>query len=82
VFTLIFWKAIAERGLKTFVEAWAAALVADAGGLIDADWIGSLSIAGMATLIAVLLNIGVGLSTNGSPSLGDAEKLSPVSVKP
>jgi hypothetical protein len=82
VFTLIFWKAIAERGFKTFVEAWAAVLVTGGIGIHDTDWLGSLSIAGLATLIAVLLNIGVGLSTNGSPSLGDAEKLSPVSVKP
>lgn len=75
MWTWRFWKAIIERSFKTFVEAWAAALATGFIGIHDADWIGSLSIASLATLIATLLNIGVSLGTNGSPSVGDAEKL-------
>jgi len=76
MWTFAFWKAIFERGFKTFVEAWAAALLSGAVGIHDADWLGSLSIAGLATLIAVLLNTGVALGTDGGPSVGNVEKLS------
>lgn len=75
MWALLFWKAIFERAVKTFVEAWAAALTTGAVGLHNADWLGSLSIAGMATLIAVLLNIGVSIGTNGTPSVGNVERL-------
>lgn len=77
MWTLIFWKSITERALKTFVEALAAALVVSGTTLGGVDWLGSLSIAGLATLIAVLLNVGVSLGTDGGPSVGNVEKLSP-----
>ena len=54
IFTRGFYKDLAERAIATFAQAFAAILIAGGTGLIDADWIGSLSAAGMATLLAVL----------------------------
>ncbi len=53
-----FWRGAAARGVKTFAQALAAILTASGAGLLDADWVGALSAAGMAGLLAVLMNIG------------------------
>lgn len=74
MWTKAFWKAIAERAIKTFAEALAAALVINQLTPANIDWIASFHIAGVAALIAVLLNIGTAKATDGSPSLAD-EKL-------
>ena len=51
-------KRLAVKGVKTSAQTLGAMLAASGAGLVDADWIGSLSTAGMAGLIAVLMNIG------------------------
>jgi hypothetical protein len=76
MFTVAFWKAAAERALKTFAQAFAAFLVADATGILDIDWVKGASIAGLATLLSVLTSIGSDAMTSTSgPSLTDAETL-------
>lgn len=55
-----FWKNVAERAVKTFAQSLGAIFVADGTGLLDTDWTGSLSMAGMASLISVLMTVGGG----------------------
>lgn len=58
MWTLTFWKDAVERALRTIAGAEAAALTAAGTGLIDANWAGSLSMAGMAGLLSLLLSLG------------------------
>lgn len=48
------------KAFRTFVQTLAGILSASGAGLIEADWAGSLSAAGMAGLIAFLMNAGDG----------------------
>ena len=75
MFTIAFWKAAAERALKTFAQTAAAILVAAGTGLLSADWVGVLSVAGMAAVVSLLTSIASGAATDGSPSLTSAEVL-------
>lgn len=78
MFNVKFIRAAAERALKTFAQALAAALLVDGGSLLDADWSTALSLAGMAAILSVLTSFGSDALTKGSgPSLTDAEVLSP-----
>jgi hypothetical protein len=53
-----FWKATAERAVRTFAQALAAVLVAGATNLLDVDWAAALGTAGLATVLAVLTAVG------------------------
>lgn len=69
MFTSSFWKALAERGLKTFAQALAALLVAGATNLLEVNWSSVLATAGITTLASVLTTIGSGAITGGNASL-------------
>lgn len=58
MWTLTFWKDAIERAVRTVAGAEAAAFAAAGTGLIDANWAGSLSLAGMAGLLSLLLSLG------------------------
>lgn len=58
LWTLAFWKGLAERAIKTFAQALGGLLVGDTVGLLDVDWTASLSVAGLITLASVLTSIG------------------------
>jgi hypothetical protein len=74
--TTAFWKAAAERAIKTFAQAFAAFLVADATGILEVDWVKGASIAGLATLLSVLTSVGSDAITSApGPSLTDVEHL-------
>ena len=75
MWTTDFWKACLERLVKTFCQAGVAALVASGTGLIGTDWVGVLSVAGMAAVVSLLTSIGSGTITGGNPSITDAEIL-------
>ena len=75
MWTADFWRAVAERALKTFAQAAAAMLIAAGTGLLEADWVTVASVAGMAAVVSVLTSIGSGAVTDGSPSLTNAETL-------
>ncbi|PJN38992.1 holin [Streptomyces sp. CB02959] len=62
--TSAFWKATAERAVRTFAQALVAILGANATGIVDADWPGALSAAGMAAALALLTAI----ATSGGPT--------------
>ncbi|MBP3044900.1 holin [Arthrobacter jiangjiafuii] len=76
MFTLAFWKATFERGIKTLAQSAAALLVGDGLGLLTVDWVTVGSVAGLAAVISVLTSIGTGAITDGSPSASTAETLS------
>jgi len=54
VFTKAFLKDAAERVLRTFAQAWVALLAAGQGGLLHVSWLATLSVAGLAALVALL----------------------------
>ncbi|MEV5610071.1 holin [Streptomyces sp. NPDC052225] len=58
IWTIGFWKATAERAIRTFAQALAAVLVAKATNLFEVDWPAALGTAGLATLLAVLTAVG------------------------
>ena len=55
---------IAERAVKTFAQTEAALLTAAGTGLLDTDWLTSLSVSGMAALLSVLTTIGQDYATS------------------
>jgi hypothetical protein len=76
IWTGAFWKAAAERAVKTFAQTEAALLTAAGTGLLETDFRVSLSVSGMAAVVSLLTSVGSDLVTNGDgPSLTDAEVL-------
>ncbi|MEU5435382.1 holin [Streptomyces sp. NPDC020719] len=71
MFTKAFWKATAERAIRTFAQSLAAVLTAGATNLLDVDWKAALATAGMATLLSILM--AVGSSGLGRPGPGLTE---------
>lgn len=78
IFTGAFWKATAERAIKTFAQTAAAILtVAGVSGVLDADWEGVLSAAGLAAVLSVLLSVAGNAATKTGPSFTDSEQVVP-----
>ncbi len=73
MFGTYFWKATAERAVKSFAQSLLAILSASSLGLLDVDWVTSLSTAGMATVLSLLSS--VASSRVGSP--GDPSTVPP-----
>lgn len=64
-----FWVSAAERAAKTFAQALLSSLIIFTG-VLDVDWVNSLSAAALATLVSVLSSIvSAGVGPDGSPSL-------------
>ncbi|WP_424891779.1 holin [Streptomyces sp. XH2] len=61
--TAAFWAATFERVVRTFAQSLLAVLGASATGVLDADWVGALSAAGLAAVLALLTAI----ATSGGP---------------
>lgn len=68
MWTKQFWGALVERAVKTIAQAAVAFIAAGATGLFDIDWVGLVSVAGLAGLVSALTTIGSGIATGG-PSL-------------
>lgn len=66
MWTTAFWRDLTERVIATFAQALAALLLGAGVGLLEVGWVDSLSLAGMAGLIALLKGI-------AAYKLGDAE---------
>ncbi len=60
-----FWLAALERAIRTLCQAAVAAIVAAGTGLVDTDWAGIGSVAGMAAIVSLLTSIGTDLATRG-----------------
>jgi hypothetical protein len=75
VFSRYFWRATAERAVKSFAQSLLALLSAQQIGLLDVDWVATLSTAGMVTLLSVLTSL-------ASTQVGDASDPSAVATQP
>ena len=65
-----FFKALAERAIKTFAQTLAAVLGAGAVDILSVGWIQALSVSAGAALISVLTSIGSSqIGEPGTPSL-------------
>lgn len=73
MWTAAFWKALAERAIKTFAQSLAALLVADGADILSMNWGEALSVAGMAAVVSVLTTIASGAITGGEASVIKAE---------
>lgn len=80
MWTAAFWKAAAERAVKTFAQALVAVMTADGLGMLDADWTARLSAAGMAAVLSLLSSVGSAGAGNPGPSLS-TEKIEPAPVQ-
>jgi hypothetical protein len=70
MFTVAYLKSLGERALVAFAASLAALLSAGGVGLLDAPWQQSLSVAGMAALLAVVGSVaGGGLTSSSAPAL-------------
>lgn len=75
IWTAAFWRAAAERSIKTGAQTGAALLTAAGTGLIDTDWQTAASVSGMAAVISLLTSIASDAATGDGPSLGGGEHL-------
>jgi hypothetical protein len=83
IWTGAFWLATAERAVKTFAQTAASLLLLDeVPGLLNVDWAGVGSVAGLAALMSVLLSVGGNAATGDGPSAVGAEVVSPPAVVP
>ena len=67
--TATFWKATAERAIKTVAQSAVALITAQATGLLDVEWLALASISGLAGLVSVLTSIASSGVGNDGPSL-------------
>ena len=68
-----FIKAAIERAVKTFAQVLVSLLGVNAAGVLDVDWKGALSAAGLAAVASILTSIGSDWATGNGPSLTNAE---------
>jgi len=76
MFTLLFWKALFERGVKTAAQAVVLAITGDvAFNALNADWLTLFGFAAGGFVLSALTTLATGALTDGNPSIGDAEVL-------
>ena len=71
IWTGAFWKATAERGIKTAAQTAVALLGVDVAGILNVDWVQTGSAVALATLLSVLTSVASGAVTDGTPSLAN-----------
>lgn len=71
--SMSFLKAALERAVKTFAQTLVSLIGVNATGVLDVDWQGGLSAAGLAAVISILTSIGSDWATGNGPSLTNAE---------
>ena len=57
MFASYFWRATAERAVKSFAQSLLAILSASSLGLLEVDWVTCLSTAAMATVLSLLSSV-------------------------
>lgn len=74
MWTKQFWRATAERGIRTAAQTFAATIIVGATGVLDADWQTAGSVTALTTLLSILTSVAAGAAggTTG-PSLGTEE---------
>lgn len=81
MWTVTFWKAVAERAVFTFAETLLAVLGVGATDLLSVPWVSALSTAGLAALLSVLKSIVANKVGNAGPSFS-TETLAPPTSTP
>lgn len=74
MFTSIFWKDALERAVKTFAQSAVAVLTAGATGIMDANWMNALSVAGLAVVVSLLTSIASGVPGDETASLVNLDR--------
>jgi len=69
-----FWKATAERIIRTFAQALLAVLGAEQFGLFDAPWTAAFSTAGMAAFLALVTAVAAAGDEQGGPGITEIVK--------
>lgn len=72
IWTFTFWKNATERAIKTAAQTLAAYFVIGTTGILDFDWLTSLSVAGAAAVASLLTSIGDMNHVTGIPD-GDGK---------
>lgn len=77
MWTLAFWKAVAERSISTFLQTLIATITVFGvnAGLEDINWAAVWSVSAVALIVSVAKNVLVGLSKDGDVSLTNVEKV-------
>jgi len=76
MFTLMFWRALFERGVKTAAQAVVLAITGDvAFNALTADWLTLAGFAAGGFVLSALTSLASAAMTDGNPSVGDAEVL-------
>ena len=75
IYSGAFWRAAAERAIKTAAQSAAGLIVASSTGLIGIDYMGGASVVGAAALLSLLTSIGSDALTGDGPSMTTAEKV-------
>ena len=77
MFDALFWKAAAERAIKTFAQSLVALFVAGVT-ILTIDWVQALAVSGTAALVSVLTSIASSrLGPFDGPSLTDEALVEP-----
>lgn len=78
MFSKAFWKAAAERAVKTAAQTAVVLLGADMVDVLSLDWVNIASLSAGAALVSVLTSIASdAVTAQDGPSLTDAEVLAP-----
>jgi serine phosphatase RsbU (regulator of sigma subunit) len=76
IFDINFWKAAADRAVKTGAQVAASYFVIGTTGLLELDWIALASVSGAGVVASLLTSLAsVGL-TNGNISFTESEQIS------
>jgi hypothetical protein len=78
MFTAQFWKASAERAVKTLAQTLIAILAVGQTTVLSVDWQQAAAVAATATLLSLLTSIASGSVGNYGPSLVSEAVLPPV----
>jgi hypothetical protein len=81
MFDIDFLKATLERAVKTFIQTLLAVLGTDQIGLLDMDWVATLTLAGSAALLSVITSLSsAGVGKSGPSLVGETTKPEVVEV--
>lgn len=69
MFTVQFWRAAAERALKTLAQSLIAVLAVGQTTILSVDWRQALAVAATATVLSVLTSVASAGAGNYGPSL-------------
>ncbi|MFI1678850.1 holin [Streptomyces sp. NPDC020607] len=67
--TIAFWKATAERAVRTMAQGTLGAVSADALGILDVDWGEAFSVGALAAALALLTAIAGGTGGPVGPGI-------------